>query len=102
MEKVWIGLANVAPLKPGEYGFDGAFVNVLSKAIDNKDFISRVENSLQEMGMVLIEIEDIEPFESRSALYHVSDEVRALAITAETSGSVELGRFHSYDAENEN
>lgn len=102
MEKVWIGFANVAPLKPNESGFDGAFVNVLSKATDNKDFISRVESSLHKMGMVLIEIDDIEPFESRSASYHVHDEIKALAITAETSGNVEFDSFQSYDAKIEN
>jgi hypothetical protein len=77
----------------------GAFVNAVGLASSPEEFKNRIEFSLIELGLRLIEIEDVELFEIRTATTDpeplLFDSISELTIDE----PVKFGTFHSYKSE---
>jgi hypothetical protein len=101
--QVWIGLAHVAPLpgndelEPGE----AAYVTILAAAPDRRELLERLTRSLAQDGYRLLNIEDTEPFERRSARERVDEELIGLANSVARDGETRFGTFHVYPHDEE-
>jgi hypothetical protein len=94
----WIGLAHVRPsLGNTALGNSaGAYVAAVGLA-DNADTFARlVSEKLHEYDFQVVEVEDIELFERRSAKYEVDPEVTNMAESLNTENPVALATFHAY------
>ena len=73
-----------------------AFTNVLGHGVDPEEFRCRAVTTLNEFGLDLHRLEDVEVFASRIRKQHVSLELRKLANEAETTRTIVFGTFHTF------
>ncbi len=98
--QIWIGIAEVTPLAGCELltrGVKGAYVSVLAWATSVEVFPIRVAKTFREKNLVLVDIEDAEPFASFIAKWESTDEI--LSIVEEVKldpHSVRYATFHSW------
>jgi hypothetical protein len=78
-------------LSPGE----AAFAQALAPAVDEADFTSQVEKGLEELGLMLAGVEELEPLEQRLRGWTVDDALLKLADEVRDTGEV---RFHTFHA----
>jgi hypothetical protein len=79
----------------------GAYVNVVAPAIDAADFMQQVKRALGESGLVLLEIEDVEPLDKKLSRETASEEVSRLMKGARQTGGVAFGAFYAYDSDDD-
>ena len=97
--QIWIGLAEVVPLKACSHLEDakGAFVNVVGWARSEENFRTLVAQVANEMALELLEMDDCEPFSERCSRIDVSDEILQMVTTArEQPNDVVFGTFHRW------
>lgn len=94
----WIGLAHVRP-RPGNESLGravGGFVPVLALAQDQREFVSKVVESLNMCDFDVLEIADIEQCDARFSRQHVAEEIKTLANSLSEECSVVLDTFQAY------
>lgn len=98
MKQVWIGRAEVVAQREQDIleRTEGAFVNVLALASSAIEFQERAGARLDEYGLVIVDMEDIESFDDRVAHHTVDPEMISLAREARRTGEVELHTFHIF------
>jgi hypothetical protein len=94
----WIGLAHVRPMSGNTAlgSSTGAYVTAVGLANDADAFVRILTARLREYGFQVIEIEDIEMFEKRSARFKVDLEVTSMAASLDMENPVALATVHSY------
>jgi hypothetical protein len=96
---VWIGLAEVNPI-PGSttLGSDkkGACVNVLIFSSDADEFEKQLTEMLDQLGLKLISLEDVEPFSIRTSNHQVDTALIELAAKVNSHNAIEFGNFHTF------
>jgi hypothetical protein len=98
MSQPWIGLLELRKL-PGCEIMEkpGAFVNVITVAISDREFQDKVRRRCEEILLFVNEIGDWEPFAERVSKYEVDDELMELSARAESpTNEVRFGTFHAY------
>jgi len=97
--QIWICLAHVSAnqdtesvLKSGKKAYD----NVLGYAINALDFEIQIKNALDEMGLILLSIEDEEPFSVRISEWEVNDMILEKAKEVEQTKNIRFTTFHAY------
>lgn len=96
---LWIALAEVLQrpgTKPLGASNKGACVNVLGMAANSVAFRRRVEKALSAIDLILINLEDVEPFRQRAGKYQVASTLKELARLARMDGQIKFGTFHTY------
>ncbi len=102
-KEIWIGLVGVTP-QPGNNllgDAKGAYVNVLASATSAAKYTTKVKGALKEIGLNLIEIDDLEPLSERLSKWTVDEEIITMAQTVRKIDSVAFGTFYEYDSEDE-
>jgi hypothetical protein len=98
--EVWIGLVDV--IEPDEKkilgGAKGAYGNVLAVASNPQEYESAVTECLQDIGLRVLEFEDVEPFGIRTARYALDRNLVDLASDVQRFGEVRFGDFYTYDS----
>jgi hypothetical protein len=96
-------MANVE--QPADVSFlgqaKGAYVNVVAPAIDAADFIRQVKRALDESGLLLLEIEDLERLDKKLSRETATSEVSELMKSARKTGGVAFGAFYAYDSDDD-
>lgn len=98
--QIWIGLFEVrfgenCDLFPSA---KGAWVNVLTWAVDVSEFTTKVRNALEAHGMIVVKIEDPEPFSERIANFEVEESLLDLARELESdTNAVLYGDFYTWE-----
>lgn len=75
----------------------GGYVNVVASAADVSEFEQKVKLALDELGLDLIDIDDIEVLPLTLSKAHVSQEVLTMAKTVRKIDSVAFGTFYIFD-----
>jgi len=99
-KEVLIGLANVLDNKANSNllkGSKGAYVNILCYALNDVEFIIEATKALNEIGLKLIDIEDIEPISERAKNYLIDDNLITLAKQTNEENRIMIGVLHTYD-----
>jgi len=94
---VWIGLVDVHPV-PGNriFGDDpGAYSNVISLAGSEAEYRARVTCAMEELGLEVITIENVEPFDRAVA----DPDLIALANTVSDTKPLVYDTFYVYEKE---
>ena len=96
---IWIGLVHVSSLPNNDLlgNAKGAYVNVLALANNPNDFTNKVKESIIDLGLDFIELEDAELFSERIENYEVQENIKILATEVIKSKEVRFGDFHTYD-----
>jgi hypothetical protein len=99
--QLWFGMANVE--QPPDVSLlgqaKGAYVNVVAPAFDAADFRLQVKQAVDEFGLALLGIEDVEPLVKKLSRETASEEVSRLMKGANQTGRVAFGAFYAYDSE---
>ncbi len=98
---VWIGLLEVFPL-PGSCTLGnaaGAYTNALAWAADPSEFEAQVKHGLEDLGLCLGELEDVEPLDGRLSRYTIEDELHDLADEVRATRQTRFGTFHTFPGE---
>jgi len=97
----WIGLAHVKPTDSNELleGALGAFVAVVALSMTQEDFVSQVTSALQASEFIVLEIEDIEPWLSRSRRYPVDEHIQSLVRGLAPDNPIEFSTFQAYESD---
>lgn len=99
--RVWIGLAQVLQ-RPGAgvlLDRNRAYVNILAMARAVAGFEQEAREACAALGFELVELEDVEPFETRAAAAQISQALLSLAKEVESTGAPRLGAFHTWTSE---
>ena len=97
--QLWIALANVGARDAfSPITGIGAYVNVVGPASDRAAFEAATRRAADAIHLDLLELEDVEPLESRTAEYRVDPDILALAAEAVKIGGVMFGTCHNYPA----
>lgn len=98
--QLWIGLAEVEQTKrKGVLGnAAGGFTNAIAKANTRAAFRRKVVQSLNQLELKLIRLEDAEMLKERLEKYSIAPELITVAKEAELTGDVGFGTFHTFDA----
>jgi hypothetical protein len=75
---------------------DGGYVNVVAAATDISEFEKKVKLALGELGLDIIEIDEVETLPMILSQAHVSKEVLNMAKTVRRLGSVAFGTFYVF------
>ena len=96
---VWIGLVEVMPLAGSTVlgGAKGAFVNALALASGQETYKENVTAALRDLGLFVIDFQDLELFPERAAHWELREELHELARETELSGNVTFDEFHVYE-----
>lgn len=99
-DELWIGLAKVEQTKRnGVLGdADRAYTNAIAKASSRQRFRAKVTDSLTQLGLKLIRLEEAETLKDRLSKYSVDTDLMKVAEEAELTGDVGYGTFHAFDA----
>ena len=79
----------------------GAYVNVVAPAIDGADFMRQIKRALDESGLVLLEIEDLEPLDKKLSRETATEQVSRLMKSAHKTGGVAFGTFYAYGSDDD-
>jgi hypothetical protein len=98
----WIGLAEVR--SQGENSVldsneEGAFVNVLGLAANQRDFVERVTFAVEALKLKLVQMTDTELFSKRLLHGDVDRAIRDLATSLNPSNPIQFDVFHSFPSE---
>ena len=74
----------------------GGYVNVVASATDLPDFEQKVKRALDELGLELIEIDEVQALPMILSSARVSEEVLNMAKTVRRQGSVAFGTFYVF------
>lgn len=98
-KNIWIGLAHVKPNSGNTSLQDaiGAFVPSLALANNAEDFADKVTSLLEEYDFEVLELEDIEPLETREKHSKISIDIESLASEISNDNPVLLDEFQAYD-----
>lgn len=78
---------------------NGAFVNVVARAVSRGDFMSTVGARARELGLDIMKIEDAEPLRTRRAAFVIPPELDRLVREAATTSNPVFGTFFTWPAE---
>ena len=97
--EVWIGLAKVKANRENTYlNAAHGYVNVLGLSNNKHDFRRNVSFALQNNGLMLIRLQDAEPFDKRIREYNINKSLREIAKSIiKKTIIIEFGTFHTYD-----
>lgn len=96
---IWIGLAKVTSQnKKILQGAKNAFVQVIAHSHSKQVFRKKVAQALDEMGIKLIRLEDVEVFNKRIKKFEVDSKLLDLADDiVNNKAEICFGAFHTYD-----
>ena len=95
--ELWIGLVELKPLNPQEYGAAGAFTNIITWARDEMEFRKKAETIAATLDLYVISIEDEERLAERTNKYTVSEDIEDMIQRAESNpNAIVYGTFHRY------
>ena len=100
--QVWIGFIHVKPKLNKISSLDGAigaFFTGLVLAKNQKDYIDKLTDFLQEEGLEIIETEDVEPYEEYQKKYNAPKEICGLVENLSEDKPIAVNRFDSYENE---
>ena len=99
IKKKWIGLLHVSTLsRDGILGdVSGAYVNVLALVENSDEFIEKVKEATNELGLEFIGIDDSEPLSERMKKFKINDELVRISKEVIASNELRFGTFHTYD-----
>jgi hypothetical protein len=99
-DELWIGLAKVEQsTRNGTLGeADGAYTNAIAKASSRLNFRRKVRDSLKQLELKLIRLENPQTLNERLAKYSIDPELVKVAEEADLTGNVGFGTFHAFDA----
>ena len=102
-DQKWIGLAHVTPAPDSNFfdGDPGAYCQVVGLASTALLFRVKVESMFAEAGLVVMEIEALEPLEQRVTTGTISGELLTLADQLSESNPVLNDIFHVYSSDAE-
>jgi hypothetical protein len=80
-------------------GAKGGYVNAVSRAVTNPDFIARVFQALGERQLTLIDFSKVKQFSLCDPTENLSQDWIELSKKALASGDVEFTEFQLYDEE---
>lgn len=102
-EEFWKGLVEVRQREDIKYLGDvpGGFVNVVSYAKTSQDFRRKVSRALDELGLDLVDLDDIQILSQEIAVETASEEILTMIDTVRRLDSVAFGTFFVYDEEND-
>ncbi len=98
-KEVWIALVGVKPREGTDLlgeNAKGAYVNILAWVSDAKGYRAEIEHALDDYGLSLITIEDMEPLFKRTAKFIIDEELQRLAEEVKKTKNVRFGAFHTY------
>ena len=100
-KEAWIALVSVTAGDDTSVldGRPGAYVNAIAMAYDESNFVEQIHSAVDELGLSVEQIEDIERFDTRISAYRVDDELHELALKVEIDEGVKFGSFHTYDCD---
>jgi hypothetical protein len=95
---VWIGLVHLIPRQGNNILEEciGAYANAVALASDEIEFRSRINAAAALLDFDVADLEDVEPFQSRSTDYEIDPELRVIAEQAAESGEVVFDTFEAY------
>ncbi|MCM2263852.1 MAG: hypothetical protein NDI73_01535 [Desulfuromonadales bacterium] len=84
--------------KPGLLGEDvvGAYVNILASANGEDDFKNQIINAINDYGLELISIDDMDKYCNRINNYSTDSHIKLLAKELIKTGGLRFGTFHVY------
>jgi len=77
----------------------GAYTNALVFASSRDQAVEVLKASLDELGLDLEEIEDLEPFEDRIREREIDKKLMKLANQLDSQNVIRIGTFHTYPKE---
>jgi hypothetical protein len=96
-EVIWIGMAHVKPNNKNVLnGADGAYVNIVGYACSTEQFEERTKVALLDLDINLLDMEDVELFEIRTARAEPEAAIFHLIEELKFDRSIKFGTFHSY------
>jgi len=97
--EIFIGLVGVGALPTCDIlgNSKGAYVNVLAFASTAEEFEVEVNRAVADLGLFVIECEDIEPFAQRAAQRLLDDELHELAAEVHKTRQLRFATFHTFD-----
>lgn len=95
---VWIGLASVEQ-RPGVAVLKRpfAYVNVLAVAGGPEEFSKRASEGLDELGLDLVSLREVEPLWERLLHHGVDEKLLQLADEVKSAGRPLFGPFHAWE-----
>jgi len=93
---IWFGMFNVTGPKEAALldGYAGAWLWIAAQAEDSVRFVSRAEHAMRELGLCIVEHEDVQRVENEDEL---SESIRELIPEARSNPeSVVCGTWHRY------
>jgi hypothetical protein len=94
---LWIGTVEFRPMNPISEEWTGAFTNVIMWASNAMEFRQKAEALGSSMGFFVAGVEQEEPFSIRIRHASVSEEIKKLAVDAESnSNAILFATFHTY------
>ena len=96
---IWIASIHAVPREGSKdfVGVKGVVVNVLASALSAAAYQQQVEQAMNEYGLDVVGIEDIEEFVFEVPTTAEFERLLALARKVEAEGGVEFDVFYSYD-----
>jgi len=97
---IWIGLCTVYTIDiRGDIYLSGAkegFVNVLAQAWGEADYFNKVAQALDQFGIGIKEVEDVELLSERERRCAVDPSLKRLVDDIQKGAQVQFGTFHVY------
>jgi len=97
--EVWIGLAEIRALPDCEIliSSSGAFVYVLTTAVDSEIFQNRAEELMASLRVQIVGLSDIEPVHEREQRNGLSDELREISEDVRSNPAlIRYSTFHTW------
>ncbi|SFQ81624.1 hypothetical protein [Hymenobacter arizonensis] len=97
--KTWIASVHAVPREgnPDFAGAKGVVVNVLARTPSAAAYRQQVEQAVNEYGLDVVEIEDLEEFAFEESTTEEFERLSALARQVDEFGGIEFDVFYTYD-----
>jgi hypothetical protein len=99
VKQLWIGLVEVRTLKRSEVLGDakGAFVNIVTWAVDALQFKRNAEVVLGKLGLFVVEVENPQPIAKKRKSAEFEDEIEDMIDRAQDNpNAIIYGTFHTW------
>ena len=100
VKHLWVGLVG-ATQRPGVKilgNCKGGYATVVASASGSRAFRNRVRKALDELGLDLIELDDVKVLTGGGARFRSDEELRQMARTVREIDSVAFGTFYVFTA----
>ena len=97
--EIWIGMVEVRPFADSKLisDADGAFVNVLTWAVDSDEFACKAGELMEYLHLQLVSIEGAEPLANRGLELELDEDIAAIAREVRYNpAAIMYGSFHTW------